>query len=225
MNETEGVIKYQLDYSNTPPVSADIITELNSWRRILFLLGLIGQDQQRYGGLGYGNVSCRLGRADSNNSTNSADNADGEFLITGTQTSHLAELGPEHYTTVTSCDPKSNRIVANGPVKPSSEALAHGALYFADRTINFVFHTHCPEIWSKAGELGIAMTDPNVQYGTPEMAREFAKILESQNPDDKQIIVMSGHQDGVVSYGATAEETGEILVNCFSRALQLKARK
>jgi len=209
LNESEGVVKYQLDYKESLPVVYDAIREINAWRRILFLLGLIGQDPDRYGGFGYGNVSCRLKHNEE------------AFLITGTQTGYIPEMEPEHYTTVITCDPQHNHIVAEGPVKPSSEALTHGALYRADKNIQFVFHAHCPEIWHNAVNLDLPTTSPEINYGTPEMARAFERVLSNKDAQQKCIIVMGGHEDGVVSYGSTAEHAGSMLVNCFSRSLQL----
>ena len=209
MSETEGVVKYQLDYNSAPPVSLDTIKEINAWRKIFFMLDLIGQDPARYGGYGYGNVSCRL-----------KHNKEA-FLITGTQTGHLPSLGPEHYTTVTMCDPDHNHIVASGPVKPSSEALTHGALYRADKNIQYVFHVHCPEIWNNAAIMGLTITDANIQYGTPEMAQEFERLVYIKEVQQRPIIVMGGHEDGVVTYGASAEHAGSLLVNYFNQSLQI----
>jgi hypothetical protein len=32
---------------------------------------------------------------------------------------------------------------------------------------------------------------------------------------------MAGHEDGIVSFGATAEEAGFVLLGCLARAFQL----
>ncbi|WP_455220221.1 class II aldolase/adducin family protein [Kaarinaea lacus] len=210
MKEKEGVIKYQLDYTETPPVAAERIREINAWRQILFLLGLIGQDPDRYGGYGFGNVSCRL---------NPDENI---FLISGTQTAHLPMLGVEDYTVVTLCDPMTNHIVAEGPVKPSSEALTHGAIYQVDSSINFVFHVHSPAIWQQAARLAIPITSPDALYGTPEMAKEIDALIASVDAHKKHIIAMGGHEDGMVSFGPTAELAGQTLITWFSQALQLQ---
>jgi len=210
MNEQEGVIKYQLDYSLAPPVAADSIREINAWRRILFLLGLIGQDPARYGGYGYGNVSQRL------------QPTENTFVISGTQTAHLAKLAPEHYAIVNVCDPVRNVIKAEGPVKPSSEALTHGAIYRVDLSVNYVFHVHSPAIWQHAARLNILMTARSAAYGTPEMANEIEAILKTDTFRKKHIIAMGGHEDGIVSFGASAEEAGQVLVSYFSRALQMQ---
>lgn len=210
MNEKEGVIKYQLEFVEGPPVADEQVREINAWRRIFFLLGLIGEDPARYGGYGFGNVSCRL---------HPDDNA---FVISGTQTAHMLELGPEHFAKVISCDPLRNHIIAHGPVKPSSEALTHGAIYQADKTIHTVFHVHSPDIWKNAVELAIPTTAREALYGTPEMAREIERLLTDINTRQEHIIAMGGHEDGIISFAATAEHAGQTLVSYFSRALQIK---
>ena len=48
VTEKEGVIQYQLDFTAGPSPDFEQINELNAWRRILYLLHLIGQDPDRY---------------------------------------------------------------------------------------------------------------------------------------------------------------------------------
>jgi hypothetical protein len=76
--EMEGVTQYQLDFKRDHAPDWSLCAELDAWRRVLFLLNLIGQERHRYGGLAYGNVSRRI----------SADS----FLISGTQTGGLPHL-------------------------------------------------------------------------------------------------------------------------------------
>jgi len=209
MNQKEGVIKYQLDFNEASPLEEEQVREINAWRRIFYLLGLIGQDPARYGGYGFGNVSCRLKRDRKT------------FVISGTQTASLPELTPEHYAMVMSCDPLRNHIMAEGPIKPSSEALTHCAIYQFDSSINYVFHVHSPDIWQHAVSMAIPTTAKNVSYGTPEMASEIERLLASSDTRQKRIIAMGGHEDGIVAFAATAEEAGQILVSYFSQALQI----
>jgi hypothetical protein len=56
----EGVIKFALEFTAAGPVAIPGLGELNAWRRILWQLGLIGQDADRYGGYSFGNVSRRV---------------------------------------------------------------------------------------------------------------------------------------------------------------------
>lgn len=210
MNDQEGVIKFKLDYCPAAPMPVDSIREINAWRSILYLLGLIGQIPARYGGFGYGNVSQRL------------QPLENRFVISGTQTAHLAKLEPDHYTIVEICDPLENYIKAKGPVKPSSEAMTHGVIYHTNPSVHYVFHVHSPDIWQHAASLGIPMTAQSADYGTPEMAEEIEDILKLENNRKKLIIAMGGHEDGIVSFGASAEQAGQVLVSYFSRALQMQ---
>lgn len=214
--DAEGVIKYQLDYTESPALAREQLGEINAWRRILFLLRLVGQDPERYEGFAYGNVSCRL-------ATQASSDQHPSFLITGTQTNYLPQLGPEHYVVVEQCDPDQNRIVAKGPVKPSSEALTHGTLYQIDPGINCVMHVHSPEIWKSATLLNIPETRKDVVYGTPEMAQEIRRLFNQPQTNERKILAMAGHQDGIVTFGDTVSQAGNILIDYFSRALQITA--
>ena len=213
MTTNEGVIKYQLAYTPAPPLAYARLAELNAWRKILNMTALIGQDPGRYGGYGYGNISCRLDRSDRPSDQH-------PFIITGTQTGELSDLTPEDYVVVTGCFPAENRLVAEGPIKPSSESLTHGTLYALDPSILWVMHVHSPHIWRNAKRLGLPMTG-DVAYGTPEMASEVRRLYRESDMPQKHIFGMTGHEDGVVTFGHTAEEAGFVLLGCLAQALQV----
>lgn len=200
--DQEGVVKYRLDYTTTPPVIPASIIELNAWRAVLFRLGLTGQDPRRYDGLAYGNVSIRLGST--------------AFLISGTQTGGLPRLSAEHYSLVTGFDLEQNLIAAKGPIAPSSEALTHAAVYRCGPGIECVLHVHSPEIWGKAEAIGIPATDRQVAYGTPEMALEVGYLVRAS---DSPVIAMGGHEDGIIAFGGTVEEAAFNLIRCLAKAL------
>lgn len=210
----EGVIKFDLDFTEAPPLPAEALRELNAWRRILFLLGLTGRDPARYEGLGYGNVSMRLPPF-------VAPPHRRGFVVSGTQTGGMAELGPQHYTLVREFDPEANRVVAAGPIRPSSEALTHAALYALDEALRCVLHVHSPELWRHAAVLDIAATSPQAAYGTPAMAAEVARLYADPAVRSEGILAMGGHEDGLVAFGASAEEAGTVLVRRLARAMQL----
>lgn len=212
----EGVIKFQLDYSPADPLPDEAIAEINAWRKVLFLLRLTGRDPERYDGLGYGNISCRVAPF-------SAPAKKRPFLISGTQTGGLPMLGAEHYATVLACDTERNRVVAEGPVRPSSEALTHGALYQVDSSLRCVMHAHSPEIWRHAGRLGIPATRKDAAYGTPEMAAEVRRLLADDAVRQGAIFAMAGHEDGLVAFGANAETAGTVLLRHLARAFQLQS--
>ncbi len=201
----EGVIKFRLQFSEAGPVDMEPLAELNRWRTVLWQQALIGQDPARYEGFGFGNVSQRTG----------ADNAAcGKrcFIISGTQTGHLSELDSNHYTLVKSYDAASNAVSAAGPIKPSSESLTHGMIYDLDDEIRIVLHVHSPDIWLAADRLDIPVTDSTVAYGTPQMATEVQRLFNETDVREHKIFSMGGHEDGVISFGTSAEEAGKILL-------------
>lgn len=204
----EGVIKFQLDYREGPAPKTGLVSELNTWRSIFLDKQLIGQDPRRYEGLSFGNLSRRLGPGGD------------AFLITGTQTGHLSKLSAEDYSTVLACDPERNRLTATGCIKPSSEALSHGVLYQSGPTINWVMHLHSPQIFDACARLQLPYTAPGVTYGTPEMAREIKRIAESMGSGRAGLMVMAGHQDGILAFGPTADSTGQLVLSTLQRAEQ-----
>lgn len=200
----DGVTKFDLDYQPAPALPHHELAELNAWRSILWRLQLIGRDAARYGGVGFGNVSRRSPPG---------------FIITGTQTGDLPQLDQRHYTRVEHADPARNRAVAHGPVAPSSESLTHAMLYALDASIRFVFHVHSPVIWHAADALGLPTTAADVAYGTPAMAHEMRRLYADRALGHRGVIVMRGHEDGVIAVGARADETGTRLLTVLAQAL------
>ena len=207
MNEREGVTKYQLHFSRSAPLPAAQLAALNAWRTLLFQLGLIGQDPKRYGGVGFGNLSMRLVPGSL------------RFAVTGTQTGHLPTLDRMHYAIVTACDAATNQLTAEGPIAPSSESLTHGQIYAFDARVNFVFHVHAPQLWRAAPRLGLPGTDESAEYGTPQMVSEVERLFRQSDLPQLGIFTMRGHEDGVVSFGASAEEAGAVLLRQLALAL------
>jgi ribulose-5-phosphate 4-epimerase/fuculose-1-phosphate aldolase len=212
MLTNEGVIKFEMEYKVAPALPEQVLRELNAWRKIMYLAELIGQTPARYGGYGFGNISCRVDYP--------CDSGQPPFAITGTQTGGVADLTPEDYVVVTACHPQSNRLVAEGPVKPSSESLTHGVLYSLDDSIRWVMHGHSPHIWQHAAALALPMT-VDVPYGTPEMADEVVRLYRESDVRQMKIFGMAGHEDGIVTFGATAEEAGFVMLGYLARAFQL----
>ncbi len=141
------------------------------------------------------------------------------FAITGTQTGGISDLTPDHYVVVTACYPEENRLVAEGPIRPSSESMTHGTLYQLDDQIRWVMHGHSPHIWRNAAALDLPMTT-DVPYGTPAMAAEVRRLFQETDLPAVKIFGMAGHEDGIVSFGRTAEEAGFVLLGYLARALQ-----
>ncbi len=211
MSETEGVIKFQLEFDQNESVQACHIAELDSWRHIFYRLQLIGQQAERYQGYGFGNISQRHPEFLQ------------QFFISGSQTGGAAFLKPQQYALVTECDPLNNRIVASGKIKPSSEAMTHGQVYQLDPTANCVIHVHSPEIWKHADELKIPQTTADVPYGTVAMAQEVVRLFDESDVKKQKIFSMKGHEDGVVCFAENLSVASHLMIDIFNRTLKLGA--
>lgn len=196
--QTEGVIKFEINHTDSDVVDYDKLDKLCRWRDSLRCLELTGQDPNRYGGLGFGNVSTKCGNG---------------FLISGTQTGGIQSLKREHFSLVESWDFEKNYIKSSGPIKPSSESLTHAAVYtYGPPEIEYVVHAHSPEIWTAAKRDGsLRFIDEGIDYGTPEMAQAVADLFTNKKLKSADVFVMLGHEDGIVSFGRTAAEAASIV--------------
>jgi ribulose-5-phosphate 4-epimerase/fuculose-1-phosphate aldolase len=207
----EGIISYDLQLRPARPLSWERLQVLDGWRQILYLLGLIGRDPTRYGGFAFGNISRRL---------LSATPADSRrpFVISGSQTGGLARLSAKHYVTVVHCCPEKALVLAEGQLPPSAEALTHAALYHADDRVRYVMHVHCPELWHRAGALGIAQTDAAAAGGTVALAQAISDLLEEPAVRRQGIFAMGGHEDGLVAFGRSAQEAAFALTGLLAQS-------
>ena len=210
---TEGVIKFQLDHIKAPPLPENQIVHLIGWRRIFYLCKLIGQDDKRYEGYGYGNISCRIEpfKAVPNKR---------RFVITGSQTGHLPETNSSHYALIETYCPNRYQVHARGPIKPSSESLTHGVIYDLIPSARSVIHVHSPEIWFNAKTLNIPITSPEATYGSMELINEIKDILQNTS---LKLFSMGGHEDGIVAFGDSLEDAGCLLVSALAKALSLES--
>lgn len=193
-NET-GYVKFNCQWIKDNPVDNGLIQELNHYRTKLYQLGLIGMYPN---GIGYGNMSIRLGNK--------------QFLITGTATGHLHLLTNEHYTTVTSYNFKENSLTCRGPIQASSESLTHAAIYESSPETLAVIHVHNLALW-KLLKNKVPTSAATVEYGTPEMALEIQRLFRETDVRMKQILVMAGHEEGIISFGPTVEEAYQLIIN------------
>jgi len=207
MAETEGVIRYQLDYrpGRLPP-EADL-AGLFRWFSRCRDRRLIGREPGLYAGLAYGNISVRTFRG---------------FIISGTQTGGKPRLTPDDLAWVEDLSPEHNRVRAGGPARPSSEAMTHGQIYLELPAVAAVIHAHSPVIWRRAQALGMPMTPAEAAYGTPEMADEVKRLLGATR-DSEGAFAMGGHEDGIVTYGPDMDSAGNRMLDLLAQAEALAA--
>ena len=186
-------IKFTCECAAAEIVSFDGLAELNACRRKLLRLGLIGMDAN---GIGFGNLSIRDG-------TN--------FYITGSATGGIPELALADCARVMEYDLKKNWLRYEGAAIPSSESLTHAAIYDSDATAGAVIHCHDSKLWMAALNR-VPTTSKAAEYGTPEMASEITQLLTRTDAQTRKIVVMAGHEGGILTFGKDLEEAFAVLM-------------
>jgi L-ribulose-5-phosphate 4-epimerase len=195
----EGYIKFHCTWLNEELPAEISIKEINACRDKLYASGLIGAYPD---GTGYGNISMRLN--------------DNIFLITGTATGSIEHLTDKHFTTVTSYNIMQNTVVCEGPIKASSESLTHAIIYETMPSTNAVIHIHNKSLW-KTLIGAVPTTSAEVRYGTPDMAFEMNRLIESTNLINERILVMAGHEDGLIVIGKNLNEALNNVLDYYDR--------
>ncbi len=196
----EGYIKYQCNWIVSPPLETNLLSEINFWRSQMYQLGLIGEYDN---GIGFGNISIR-------------DCAPEYFIISGTQTGNLETLNGEHYTKVINFNFTENSLTCQGPIKASSESLTHAAIYTANPQVNAVIHVHHLQLWQQLLDR-VPTTARNCAYGTPEMAEEIMRLSAKEELQTEKIIVMSGHEEGIITFGISLAEAANFLHKYYEK--------
>lgn len=184
----DGVIKFNFKLDKKDQLTNKVIQEIESYRKKLFKLNLIGEYKEVK--IGFGNLSYRT----KNN----------EFIISATQTGKYPNLTLEQYTLVTNANLDEMKVEATGKIPPSSESLTHFAIYKSCPHINYIFHIHHKLLWEFMLKNKYIKTKKNINYGTNEMAIEAIRCIQNRTHG---IFVMTGHEDGIIAYGESAQLT------------------
>jgi ribulose-5-phosphate 4-epimerase/fuculose-1-phosphate aldolase len=172
------------------------VVELNACRQKLLERRLIGVDSS---GTSFGNISIR-------------DGVTNNFHITGSGTGGIQELMLSDCAKVVAYDFERNWLRYEGSTIPSSESLTHAAIYKADARAAAVIHCHDLTLWEAL--LNEAPTTSNpVEYGTPEMAYETMRLFRVTDVQTRKILVMAGHEGGIVVFGGNLEEAFAVLMH------------
>lgn len=192
MSET-GAIKFRCERIATGPVAFTQLPELNACRRTLLQLRLVGCGAD---GIGFGNLSVR-------------DDAGSGFFITGTGTGGLPVLTTNDVARVVEWRFVANSLRCEGGAVASSESLTHAAIYEASPETRAIIHFHSASLWTRLRD-AMPTTSPAVEYGTPEMALEVARLFAQTDVETHRLIVMGGHPEGLVAFGGTLQAALEI---------------
>lgn len=185
----EGVIKFDCRWIERLTPVGELVSELIDFRQRLFDLNLIGVYPD---GVGFGNISARRP-------------GEGQFLISASKTGHISKVGPEHFSIVTKYSIEENWLECQGPLKASSESLTHAMIYEIFRDVNAVIHVHHPDNWQRLQNI-VPTTAASVPYGTPLMAAEVKRLECDAELWRWKILVMAGHEDGILSFGNNLED-------------------
>jgi len=171
------------------------LPELNACRRKLLDQHLLGVDSN---GVGFGNLSVR-------------DGATRNFYVSGSATGGLPELTPADCVRVVEYDFARNWLSYEGTAIPSSESLTHAAIYESDPAVSAVIHCHESALWRNLRDR-VPTSSKAVVYGTPEMAYEIARLFDTTDLRSREILVMGGHESGIVTFGKNLEDAFEVLM-------------
>lgn len=193
MND-EGYIKFHAQWEKTPPIAYVKVESLLEWRQRLYVESLVGALPD---GIGYGNLSERY--------------CGQQFVITGSATGAVSRLTLDHIALVESVNRVANTVRCSGPVIASSESMSHAAVYEAVPTAQSVMHVHHAGMWAYWNNR-LPTTPRTALYGTPLMAEAIVGILQGWTPNAPGLLVMGGHEDGLIAFGPSHETAGRFLL-------------
>ncbi len=188
MQEAEGTIKFRCNWQPSGAIESPALQELIQMRSRLFRMGLIGADEQ---GVGFGNISQR-------------EDIETRFVISGSGTGALPEIDNRHFARVLGYSIDANALHCTGAVRASSESLTHAALYECSSQIRAVIHVHNDSLWRQSLD-SLPTSAAHVPYGTPAMAREIFRLVRRSKFASRGLVIMAGHQGGIVSYGESLQ--------------------
>ena len=188
-------VKFTYERARPDILPFDALAELNACRRKLVQKHLMGVYAN---GVGFGNLSVR-------------DGATSNFYITGSATGGLPNLSLTDCVRVVDCDFKKNWLRYEGTAIPSSESLTHAAIYESDSMTSAVIHCHDSVLWRALLDR-VPTSSKAVAYGTPEMAYEIIRLFRTSDVRNSEILVMGGHESGIVTFGKNLQNAFEVLM-------------
>lgn len=196
----EGYIKFTCAHEAAPAPAHPWLHDLIRIRNDLRRQGLVGVLPD---GVGFGNLSVRV--AGSN-----------RFIISASGTGRKPILGPEDFCEVVAFDIGKNRVACRGPLPASSESMSHGAVYAARPDANAVIHVHDRARFQRLRREGAPQTPAGAAFGTPELARAVGRLATTLPP--VAVLVMAGHEDGLLAYGPDLPSARAALADPAGRA-------
>ncbi len=193
----EGVIKFNCNWINEP-IGVVVPEVLKHWRDKMHELQLIGEYKEI--NIGYGNISIKIPEG---------------ILVSGTQTGNVYPIQNKDFALVTAYSMAENSVNCKGLLKASAESLTHAAVYDADPSIEAIIHIHNKELWLELMNQ-VPTSGKDVPYGTAKMASEIKRLFEETTLLEDKIMVMAGHDEGIITFGKNLEEAGAVILKYLS---------
>jgi ribulose-5-phosphate 4-epimerase/fuculose-1-phosphate aldolase len=190
----DGVIKFQCDWTNEN-IPLDVPSELKQWRDKMHQLKLIGEYEEIK--IGYGNISIKTEKG---------------ILISGTQTGNVFPIHDKDFALVINYSMENNQVVCIGKLKASAESLTHAAVYECDDSIQAIIHIHNKGLWDNLIDK-VPTSNRTVPYGTSKMADEIKRLFIETNVAQEKIMVMGGHEEGIIVFGENLKEAGNVILS------------
>jgi ribulose-5-phosphate 4-epimerase/fuculose-1-phosphate aldolase len=105
----------------------------------------------------------------------------------------------------------NNWLRYEGAAIPSSESLTHAAIYESDSSVCAVIHCHDSALW-QALLNRVPTSSGSIAYGTPEMAYEIMHLFKTSDVQRHEILIMGGHEGGIVTFGRNLQDAFEVLM-------------
>ena len=96
--------------------------------------------------------------------------------------------------------------------------MSHAIVYSTLPEMNAVIHIHHKIFWNNLLDK-VPATPENIEYGTPEMATAIQELLGIPSVLDRRVIVMAGHQDGILFFGKHLDEAGAFILSYFNEVV------
>ncbi|RLD37620.1 MAG: class II aldolase/adducin family protein [Bacteroidetes bacterium] len=188
-NQDEGYIKFHYEWipARLPEIKLE---ELIYWRQKLYQAKLIGSYPN---GIGFGNISQRY--------------QDNQFIISASATGNKDVLDASHFSLVDEFNLDKNWLSCIGNLPASSESLSHAAIYSASPQTKAIIHIHNLQLWKKYLNR-LPTSDVSAPYGTPEMAYSLQSLILKEK-SDPGLIVMGGHEEGILIYASDLKQAGK----------------
>ena len=200
IHRDEGYIKFSFAHEAAPAQAHPRLNDLMRIRDEFHRLHLIGVMPD---GIGYGNVSARI-------------EGTPKFIITGSATGLKFPIEPAHFCEVLAFDVDRNSVVCRGPLPASSESMSHGAIYAARPDAQTVIHIHDRTMFRMLIKEGAPHTPADAAFGTPEMAHAVGRLAATLPP--VAVLVMAGHEDGLIAYGPNPQSARDALWDIYARS-------